>query len=472
MRSWVRGIDPWLVVGAALCWVSVGVRMLSGAARSYVPELGSGVLLVGVVLALGWGLGAFALLRRVCTGRACAALAAALLAASVALLMCDVVGSELPTPAGVAMLCLASFVAGVSSLLWATAFASLGSRMASGNAMASLLGAAVLLLACRGASAFVPLTWGADACSVGAAALMMSGRVPLRIRGRLRRACPRATTAALAAQRVLWGCALGFFATALLAGSGVDAGVAEGPVLLVFSLVMLAVAGLVVARADVPLTTALPAMVLAVLGLLCLPAAGAAEGALGLAASALAGMWMAGQTTFSAQLAGLKRYLGLSELEVACADRGLAVLGVIAGCLTGLLLRCSLTADGTDAWEAALLMALAVCALGATLSLARLTGVRQERVRRRLAERVVAEEGSEDVQARRLDEIAAEFDLTPREREVFVLLAQGYTGGFIAAEVGIALGTVKAHAAHIYQKLGVTHRDEMLELVERRSTGR
>ena len=473
MRSWVRAIDPWLVAGAALCWVSVGMRVLSGVTLAYVPGLGMSALPMGVALAMGWGFAAFALLRRSRAGHVRVGLAALVLAASMALLVCDAVSPELPAAAGGAMLCLDALVLGVSSLLWAAAFATLGSRMVLGNAVASLLVAAVLVLVCVGASALAPLSWGADICSVGAAALLMSGRVPLRLRGRLRRSCPPATVAVLGAQRVLWGCTLGFFVAALLAGPGADAVTAGNPGLLLFSLTMLISAGLVAVRADVPLPTILPAMALAVAGLLCLPCVGTATGALRLASATLTGMWLMGQVTFSAQLAGLKRYLGLSELEVACADRLLAGLGMAVGCLAASLLRSSMPADGAaDAWEAALLMALSVCALGAALSLARLGAVRQERVRRYLAERAAAEEVSEDAQAQRLDEIADEFDLMPREREVFVLLAQGYTGGFIAAEVGIALGTVKAHAAHIYQKLGVSHRDEMLELVERRSAGR
>ena len=49
------------------------------------------------------------------------------------------------------------------------------------------------------------------------------------------------------------------------------------------------------------------------------------------------------------------------------------------------------------------------------------------------------------------------------------MLAQGHTGPFIAEATGITLGTTKAHASHIYQKLGVHSKDEMLELVEDRA---
>ena len=54
------------------------------------------------------------------------------------------------------------------------------------------------------------------------------------------------------------------------------------------------------------------------------------------------------------------------------------------------------------------------------------------------------------------------------EHEVFAMLAQGHTSAFIAETAGINPGTTKAHIAHIYQKLDVHSKDEMLELVEDR----
>jgi DNA-binding NarL/FixJ family response regulator len=53
---------------------------------------------------------------------------------------------------------------------------------------------------------------------------------------------------------------------------------------------------------------------------------------------------------------------------------------------------------------------------------------------------------------------AAEVPLTPREREVARLVAQGRTNAEIAAELFIATGTVKNHLAGIQQKLGVRNR--------------
>jgi DNA-binding NarL/FixJ family response regulator len=50
--------------------------------------------------------------------------------------------------------------------------------------------------------------------------------------------------------------------------------------------------------------------------------------------------------------------------------------------------------------------------------------------------------------------------LSEREREVLGLLAAGRTNKEIAGELFVAEGTVKAHVAGVYRKLGVHSRAE------------
>jgi DNA-binding NarL/FixJ family response regulator len=50
--------------------------------------------------------------------------------------------------------------------------------------------------------------------------------------------------------------------------------------------------------------------------------------------------------------------------------------------------------------------------------------------------------------------------LTPREREVLALLAEGLPNKAIAPRLGIAENTVKAHVASIYEKVGAGNRAE------------
>jgi DNA-binding NarL/FixJ family response regulator len=52
--------------------------------------------------------------------------------------------------------------------------------------------------------------------------------------------------------------------------------------------------------------------------------------------------------------------------------------------------------------------------------------------------------------------------LSPREREVLVLLAEGRSNREIAAAMSVTVATVKTHLVHIYAKLGAGNRNEAL----------
>lgn len=67
--------------------------------------------------------------------------------------------------------------------------------------------------------------------------------------------------------------------------------------------------------------------------------------------------------------------------------------------------------------------------------------------------------------AERCEEVAATYALSPRESEVFMLLAQGRTCSFIQEELVLAESTVKTHMSHIYSKLEVSGRQEMMDLL-------
>jgi DNA-binding NarL/FixJ family response regulator len=51
-------------------------------------------------------------------------------------------------------------------------------------------------------------------------------------------------------------------------------------------------------------------------------------------------------------------------------------------------------------------------------------------------------------------------DLTPREREVWALMAAGLTNPQIAERLGLSDNTVKFHVQHLFSKLGVKNRTE------------
>lgn len=65
--------------------------------------------------------------------------------------------------------------------------------------------------------------------------------------------------------------------------------------------------------------------------------------------------------------------------------------------------------------------------------------------------------------------VADEGGLTPREREVLLLLAKGRSAAVIQEELSISPGTVRTHTYHIYRKLDVTSQQEIISLVESRA---
>jgi DNA-binding CsgD family transcriptional regulator len=55
--------------------------------------------------------------------------------------------------------------------------------------------------------------------------------------------------------------------------------------------------------------------------------------------------------------------------------------------------------------------------------------------------------------------------LTPRERQILLLLSQSYSARIIAEKLFISHNTVKFHIKNIYQKFGVTNRHDLLDAV-------
>lgn len=66
----------------------------------------------------------------------------------------------------------------------------------------------------------------------------------------------------------------------------------------------------------------------------------------------------------------------------------------------------------------------------------------------------------------RCAKVAEQYDLTPREAEVFVLLARGRDAKYIEDVLFISNSTVKAHRHNIYRKLDVHSRQELLNIIE------
>jgi DNA-binding NarL/FixJ family response regulator len=70
--------------------------------------------------------------------------------------------------------------------------------------------------------------------------------------------------------------------------------------------------------------------------------------------------------------------------------------------------------------------------------------------------------------AERMADIMAQETLTPRELDVLQLLASGRSNKAIGNELGLAVGTIKAHVKAILVKLGARSRTEAISICHRR----
>lgn len=68
----------------------------------------------------------------------------------------------------------------------------------------------------------------------------------------------------------------------------------------------------------------------------------------------------------------------------------------------------------------------------------------------------------------RCEAVCSEHGLTPREQEVFVLLARGRNAEHIGKELFISNHTVKTHTSRIYRKLLINSQQELIDLVDAR----
>lgn len=75
-----------------------------------------------------------------------------------------------------------------------------------------------------------------------------------------------------------------------------------------------------------------------------------------------------------------------------------------------------------------------------------------------------ADEG-EGPQESAVETLAARFGLTEREREILGQVAAGHSSSYVARVLFISESTVRGHVHHLYQKLGVSSREELIALV-------
>ena len=152
--------------------------------------------------------------------------------------------------------------------------------------------------------------------------------------------------------------------------------------------------------------------------------------------------------------------LAIVEVELPGAANGLEVMRQLHESFDGDLPVILVSASQTDAFDR-----MAGLMLGADdyVSKPLDPGELLARVKRSLRRAVPKANGSGNGHAR--DENAA--GLSPREREILGLLAEGRTQGQIAGELVISSKTVATHIQHILSKLGVHTRAQAVALAFR-----
>ena len=64
------------------------------------------------------------------------------------------------------------------------------------------------------------------------------------------------------------------------------------------------------------------------------------------------------------------------------------------------------------------------------------------------------------------EHVAGRYGLSARELEVLILMAKGRSASRVAEDLGVTLATINSHVNHIYRKLGVHSRQELIDVIE------
>lgn len=180
----------------------------------------------------------------------------------------------------------------------------------------------------------------------------------------------------------------------------------------------------------------------------------------------------------------IARALTIGSLRaIAVLDATFALAVVVSGRLSTTLAEAMKT--GTAEMTTVSLIAVFVCMLIAMVVLSG-RGIRKVLDNRQpdsseqlisctdsLSERGFSSEPASTTEVETEDPVQALFNrcgLSPREQEVATLLARGRSLPFIQEELYISAGTAQTHARHIYKKMGVHSRQELIDCVEHPET--
>ena len=174
-------------------------------------------------------------------------------------------------------------------------------------------------------------------------------------------------------------------------------------------------------------------------------------------------IWLCWIILHSVQISAIKEESGLGDALLSFTEKivfmGSAVLTVAVLALVPNVEQ-AISANGQATYEALIVVAFLVLIV-CTYQLNRVIDGKQ-------TELIV--EGAFELTEQRLEPLYASlgerYGLTAREMEVFRLIAKGYSRPAICEELFISESTARSHAHHIYQKMGIHSRDELIALLE------
>jgi DNA-binding CsgD family transcriptional regulator len=173
--------------------------------------------------------------------------------------------------------------------------------------------------------------------------------------------------------------------------------------------------------------------------------------------------WLAWIIVSSVQLSELKHRFNMSDSFLTISEKATVTAFWSIGVLITPVLSDTLFNNAETAFVSQLSLlfgfVVLVWAIGSLLT------VMNNRERDRLIQKIslTMDDNTDYI----YDQIVKDHDLSPREKEVFALLAQGYARNSIANKLFIAEGTVQTHVKNIYGKLGCHKKEELFDLVDK-----
>lgn len=345
---------------------------------------------------------------------------------------------------------------GGSMLLWGLWFALMDAKMVVAAVTKTAALAVGMFLALVALSAELAIAVGGLLPVLSGVAFLLapqtpSGHVPKMDAGSAKRA--------FYAKRIAFGLAIGLVGSFVALGraESVRSGGTSLTGLLAAAVAIAVFSGLAISRKGHALDVKyLPALPLLASGLLLVPFLGADSRLI--LQIAYASGWLCWMIMSAIELSAVKIRLGLDETILSFSEK----LVVMAAWLTGSLLGQGVIGLTDVVWSSFVTIVVIVFAylvvFAATLSL--VGHVTKN-------EPILVPQGFKEQLAAACERIAAEHQLTMREQEVLSLLASGRSRPYIEATLHISTGTAKTHILHIYDKMGVHDREQLLDLAQK-----